>query len=663
MISLRFVLITAFIVLIISTVSLTGWLSFQNSQQAVNDAIHQLRNELTARVQQKLEDYLKIPVLLNQLNAEAAAKNRLPIGDFEQLKLHFIKQLQAVPSINRQYFSNPQGGQIVVVREGSEEFTLLHTENFTKGTLYTHKMNKEGKLLELLGSKPDYDVRTRPFHEDAVRAGRPSWSSIFPMFTTGQLLIAATHPIYDSHQELLGIFGVTFLLSYIDEFLRTLKTGPNGKVFIMERTGKMVAASTQQTTLTQQQSHVHEVAHPLIRSTARYLSDRFGDFTQIQQLEQLEFELAGNRHFLQVTPIADGLGIDWLIVVVIPEADFMGKINENARLTILLCLVALLAAILISLLIIRWMVNPIIRLNAVAKGLAQGDWEQKIHLEEIRRKDEVGQLAISFAKMAQQLQVAFTSLEEKVAQRTRELHEKNEALIKLNQEKNEFLGIAAHDLKNPLSVIKGLSEEVTEYFDEMSKEEIIDFMLKIQKSAHQMMELISNLLDVNAIESGRTDLSLEIIDILSVVHSLIAHYAQKAKTKGIVIELFSEEKADYRILAGRNPTHQILDNLISNAIKYSPMGKSIYLRLSTQDNMICCEIRDEGPGLSAEDQKKLFRKFTRLTPRPTAGEHSTGLGLFIVKKLVDAMHGKIGCHSELGKGTAFIVELPGIYAD
>jgi signal transduction histidine kinase len=111
-------------------------------------------------------------------------------------------------------------------------------------------------------------------------------------------------------------------------------------------------------------------------------------------------------------------------------------------------------------------------------------------------------------------------------------------------------------------------------------------------------------------------------------------------------------------LSMKNTTHQVLDNLISNAVKYSPLGKNIMIRLLQNETYIRCEIQDEGPGLSEADKKKLFGKFNRLTARPTAGEHSTGLGLFIVKKLLEAMGGRVWCESELGHGATFIVEFP-----
>ncbi|HDN26864.1 MAG TPA: hybrid sensor histidine kinase/response regulator [Thioploca sp.] len=239
-------------------------------------------------------------------------------------------------------------------------------------------------------------------------------------------------------------------------------------------------------------------------------------------------------------------------------------------------------------------------------------------------------------------------LEERITERTAEL-------VKLNQDKNEFLGIAAHDLRNPLSAIQGYAEEIIEYLDEMPQEEVIELTQKIALSSRQMSELLTNLLDVNAIESGKTYLSLQEHDMSPILQLLVNHYRERAKTKDIKLH-FQPQENGYSAFIDKGTIQQVLDNLISNAVKYSPLSKNIYIRLTRRDNRVRCEIQDEGPGLSQADQQKLFGKFTRLTARPTGCEHSTGLGLFIVKRLAEAMNGKVWCESELGQGATFIVE-------
>ncbi|OQY54880.1 MAG: hypothetical protein DRR08_16255 [Candidatus Parabeggiatoa sp. nov. 2] len=256
-----------------------------------------------------------------------------------------------------------------------------------------------------------------------------------------------------------------------------------------------------------------------------------------------------------------------------------------------------------------------------------------------------------------QLAQFYANLEKQVAERTRELHEKNQVLAKLNQQKNEFLGIAAHDLKNPLSAISGYAEMIKMDFDEIPPEEMLEIVDKISISSRQMFELVKNLLDVNVIESGQMNLSLSIIDILPILQELVKHYRERAKAKNIQLQFQCLEK-QYHALADKNSVQQVFDNLISNAVKYSPHDKSIYVHLSQDDNFVRCEIQDEGLGLSDEDKQKLFGQFTRLTPKPTGGEHSTGLGLFIVKKLIESQQGKVWCESQLGQGATFIIQLP-----
>jgi signal transduction histidine kinase len=254
-------------------------------------------------------------------------------------------------------------------------------------------------------------------------------------------------------------------------------------------------------------------------------------------------------------------------------------------------------------------------------------------------------------------------LEDKVAERTLELKEKNEILLKLNQqltflnkEKNEFLSIAAHDLKNPLSAIQSLAGIIHNSLDKLSKDKLIEFASMIEFSSRKMFSLIKNLLDVNAIESKKIHLSFNTYNFNSCLQAVLKNYIETAKKKQITLEYQIKKEQMYPVFVDENALYQILDNLISNAVKYSPIGKTVFIKLLETDNTVRCEIQDQGTGIEKQEQALLFGKFARLTPQPTAGEHSTGLGLFIVKRLVTAMKGKVWCESEFGEGAKFIVE-------
>jgi two-component system sensor histidine kinase/response regulator len=237
-----------------------------------------------------------------------------------------------------------------------------------------------------------------------------------------------------------------------------------------------------------------------------------------------------------------------------------------------------------------------------------------------------------------------------------ELRLARERLREMNEEKNEFMGIAAHDLRNPLNVVKGYVEMMREE-PALSLQERTELLDRIHDTTKRMIEMVQNLLDANRMERGELKLDLTFMDLTGPINAVIEAQRPRAAAKQQTLCL-ENASAPLNALVDPSVIVQVLENLVSNAIKYSPPGKRIQVRLFKADGAVRCEVQDEGPGLSAEDQKKLFGKFARLSAKPTGGEPSTGLGLSIVKKMVEAMNGKVRCESELGRGATFVVTLP-----
>ncbi len=239
-----------------------------------------------------------------------------------------------------------------------------------------------------------------------------------------------------------------------------------------------------------------------------------------------------------------------------------------------------------------------------------------------------------------------------------QLQEQNIALQELNREKNEFLGIAAHDLKNPLASIVLTAQLLHRKDAQITSEARLSRLVNIEQVAARMQEIIANLLDVNAIESGGITLTLSKQTLSDVAKSVTEEYRDVAAKKRIALHFNDAEASDACIQADGGRLREVLENLVSNAVKYSFFDANVYVTIEARIDAVRCTVTDEGPGISNDDKRKLFGKFARLSAQPTAGEHSTGLGLSIVKKLVEMMHGTIWCESELGKGAAFTVEFP-----
>ncbi len=239
--------------------------------------------------------------------------------------------------------------------------------------------------------------------------------------------------------------------------------------------------------------------------------------------------------------------------------------------------------------------------------------------------------------------------------------EGNVRLKKLDAEKNEFLGVAAHDLKNPLNVVMGFAELIATGRNS-SRERDREDARYIIEAADRMISIITQLLDINAIEQGRFPLEIAPCDLGVISHQVASSFSAAAAKKRISVYA-ADSIAPAMVLADSKATYRILDNLLSNAIKYSPPERDIFVRIRNTPDSVVWEVQDQGAGISEADQARLFQKFTKLSARPTAGESSTGLGLSIVKMLAEAMHGassaaasrakappsRCGCRSRTGQ--------------
>mgnify|MGYP000179837947 CR=1 FL=1 len=238
----------------------------------------------------------------------------------------------------------------------------------------------------------------------------------------------------------------------------------------------------------------------------------------------------------------------------------------------------------------------------------------------------------------------------------RRLVEAQDKLRESNQVKNKFLRIAAHDLRNPLSVIINISQMLRAGLIQESPEKSDELLMKIDQSAQHMLALVNDLLDVSVIESGH----LKLLSLQASLEMLLEERIQLANhlaaEKEITIHAETEKIPPFCF--DRSRITQVIDNLISNAVKYSPKGSIIQIFLKQKDRSAWVFVKDQGPGISYEDQKRLFGEFQRLDSQPTGGESSTGLGLAIAKKIVEAHNGKIGVQSQIGSGSIFSFALP-----
>ncbi len=233
----------------------------------------------------------------------------------------------------------------------------------------------------------------------------------------------------------------------------------------------------------------------------------------------------------------------------------------------------------------------------------------------------------------------------------------NKNLNEANQRLSELLYVAAHDLKSPLTSIMLSLEILHEKWGRMPGAAERRQLRQLQNTARHMRDIVVDVLEARRVESDGVDLELQPIDLVLKATIVLRFYRDLAAAKRLSLKLIAPKRLP-RVRADRNCTLSVIDNLLSNAIKYSPPRGRIVVRLSKQGRRVRLEVEDQGQGIRPEEMPKLFGRFVRLSAQPTGGEHSTGLGLFIVRKYVGLMKGRVWAESEPGKGARFIVELP-----
>ncbi len=240
---------------------------------------------------------------------------------------------------------------------------------------------------------------------------------------------------------------------------------------------------------------------------------------------------------------------------------------------------------------------------------------------------------------------------------SRELQKKNIQLAKLNELKNQFLGMAAHDLRNPISIIQQYSEFLLNETKDALASEQLDLLSRIRSSSQFMLHLLNDLLDIAKIESGKLDLELHETEIIPFIEANIVVNRVLATKKQIQLVYQHYEKLPV-VMIDRPKIEQVLNNLLSNAIKYSPQQSTVHVSAFQSGDYIMVSVKDQGPGIPENEISTLFDAFRTTSVKSTAGEKSTGLGLTIVQKIIIGHQGKIWVDSHVGKGTTFFFTLP-----
>jgi signal transduction histidine kinase len=305
----------------------------------------------------------------------------------------------------------------------------------------------------------------------------------------------------------------------------------------------------------------------------------------------------------------------------------------------------------------RTITRSLAQLTQATMKMGQGDLNQKVDISYLVFKDEITILGENFNLMAENLSGRYTSLEDQVEQRTQELTEARDSAVSANRSKSEFVSVVSHELKLPMTSIKGYSDLMLSGATGQLNENQTNFLTTIRNNVNRMATLVSDLADISRIESGNMRLEPREVPVWDVIDEVVTLTRTQVTQKNQTVTVDIPQELP-KAWCDRNRLAQILTNFVSNANKYTPEGGAIVVQAIRDDGMIQIKIQDNGLGMTPEDQEKLFSKFFRSTDDKVREAPGTGLGLSITKNLIELQGGKVWFESEFRKGTSFYFTVP-----
>jgi signal transduction histidine kinase len=606
-------LMISYLLLIIFSISVLGFLIGNESRNAVFNEV----TEKSERIAELISNTLSVrnDLLSEKLSSELYYVEKV-INDLGEIIIDDTKQIQVgdfiLPSI---YVGGTKSALNSTIVDDIKQSTgaiasifLLKDDRLVRvSTNVTTRDGKKAIGTYISSNSPVYKkiVNAMPYYGRNLVEG--------DCFTTGY------KPLFDKNKKVIGAFGLGYkdLNEYLEKTLNDIKIGETGYVYIMNSKGDTLV-------------------HPKIKG------QNIGDFDFSKNIFKnkngvIEYEfngiykLAAYRYFEPW---------DWYIVATANYDDLKSSSKSILNMTLLTGLIVLVIGSILALFLTNTIVKPINNLKNCMEIASKGDLT--VHCD-IKNKDEIGVLSNSFNHMIEE---------------NRRLIEETVQYDKL---KTEFIANMSHELRTPLNIIFSTVQLSSLYINNAPESMVTTKMTQhttlIKQNCYRLLRLINNIIDITKIDSGFMELNLKKANIVEVVETITlstAPYVQ-SKSRNLIFDTDIEEKV---MIFDLDKMERIILNLISNATKFTKPGDTIEVTIYDKEEFVILSVKDNGIGISKDNLEKIFERFKQVGPLLSRTHEGSGIGLSLVKSLVEMHAGKISVKSTYGEGTEFIVELP-----
>jgi len=403
MFSIRQVVPIVLSIQITVAVGITGWISFNSGERAVQKLTRQLSDDLTVRVEQQISSYFEESVSINKAMAIALSNGSVNPSDINQVQKDIFNKSREFATNNILFYGNENGSMVGIEPYKDANFLLRIRDESTGSNRPTYELSSKGERGKMIKDEV-YDHRLRPWYIAAKQAGRAIWSEIFVSTTDGELTTTKATPIYNPDGSFQGVAGINISLKQIKQFMQAIRPSEKWNVFLVEANGKLVATTSDESVFQRngnliKRFEVSQSKDSRLQKAGLLIQEKFGGFQNLQTSQLIEFESNGEKYLLSTHKLPKDLQLDWSLGVVVPKSIYMQEIDTNNQATFVIILIMLSVNILVGLAIATWLLNPIKNLMNAAKDIEEESFNPEELASVAKRNDELGQMARVFQEM------------------------------------------------------------------------------------------------------------------------------------------------------------------------------------------------------------------------------------------------------------------------
>ncbi len=704
-IRLKYFLPIAVALLVLIPAALVAWTSWNAARDAAEVVARALMNQAAIRLDgetradlgqagQLLDSFAKS----SDINQQIPDINKVqPIANFEAAAWGPVRGQDLV---RYAYFGNANGEFLGVdatnTGPGKQNRVRVgvRTANETRRWFFFAALPGDRSEPDNVDSA-DYDPRTRPWYKAALDAAaggavnaakgsipiaatstsgdsksmvKRAWTSVYPSFSKNELVVTQSVAVYDSNAALVGVIAADLSLKRLGAELKALQISPNGVAFIVDEKGLLIATSSNDVVTGTKDSPrmlASAATNKLIRATAEQAFITTG----IEQRKIVDFhkfnanDVAVIAHVATLNQADDGRIAatnipKWRLIIAAPESDFTGAFNAKLKGALLWAIGLFLLAILIGVWLARRLVGSVSQVVEAAARIGKGDLSRPImksRFEEFRQiNHEMGDTADALRQSRDALMAQNQMLEQKVAERTKDLQFQTEEALQAVRAKASFLATMSHEIRTPMNGVIGMTGLLAGTPLNVDQR---DYVETIRTSGDALLTIINDILDFSKIESGKMTLEREPLTLLQVIEESFSLVGPYANQKGLELLVEMDTDVPHHVLGDITRLRQIFINLINNAVKFTDHGEVIVHVRKGVGNIIFCDVTDTGIGIPPDRINALFAAFTQVDVTTTRKHGGTGLGLAISKRLAELMGGDITISSVLGRGSTFSISI------